>query len=206
MTDGGISPFPSKEQRGHVRESKKEAVLRTAVALFNERGFRATSLDDVAARLGVTKPVIYHYFGNKDQVLFCCLKLGMEQLAAAAEEARSHEGDSLDRLKAFLCRYAENNMDGFGRCVILTNDQELSDDSRKQFRALKRDIDQAMRRLIEEAADDGLIAVDDVRLTAFTIAGALSWVARWYDAAGPDSPATIAARMVETLVRGLAPR
>ncbi len=206
MTEDGASPFPSKEQRGHARESKKEAVLRTAVSLFNERGFRATSLDDVAARLGVTKPVIYHYFGNKDQVLFCCIKQGMEQMQAAAEDVRSHAGSSLDRLKAFLCRYAEINMDGFGRCVILTNDQDLSDDSRKQFRALKRDIDQAMRRLIEDAATDGLIAVDDVRMTAFTLAGALSWVSRWYDPAGPDSPASIAARMVETLVRGLAPR
>src|SRR3546814_6423581 len=64
------SPFASKAQRDQARNAKKEAVLRAAVDLFNERGFHATSLDDIASRLGITKKAIYNYFGNKDQVLF----------------------------------------------------------------------------------------------------------------------------------------
>src|SRR3546814_12889286 len=56
------SPFASKAQRDQTRNAKKEAVLRAAVDLFNERGFHATSLDDIASRLGITKPAHYHYF------------------------------------------------------------------------------------------------------------------------------------------------
>src|SRR3546814_12647541 len=91
------------------------AVLRAAVDLFNERGFHATSLDDIASRLGITKPAIYHYFGNKDQVLFHGLTVGMEQLRAAVDEARTHSGGGMDRLRAFLILYAEINMTAFGR-------------------------------------------------------------------------------------------
>lgn len=205
MTDR-TSPFASKEQRQRERASKQEAVLSAAVALFNERGFNATSLDDVASRLGVTKPVIYHYFGNKDQVLFHCLKIGMEQLSAAAEDARNHAGDGLDRLRAFLRRYAEINMTPFGRCVILTGDHELSTESRARFRALKRNIDTAMRALIAEGMADGTIAEADVRITAFTLAGALGWVARWYDEKGPFSARDLSGQMVDGLVNGLMPR
>jgi hypothetical protein len=51
-------------------------VLRAAVQMFNEKGFHQTSLDDVAARLGISKPTIYHYLGNKDQVLLECVTAG----------------------------------------------------------------------------------------------------------------------------------
>src|SRR5947209_1441666 len=75
-----ISPWPSREERDRDRELKREAVLRTAVGLFNEKGFHATSLDDVAEALKVTKPTIYHYFSNKDEVLFECVRRGVESI------------------------------------------------------------------------------------------------------------------------------
>ncbi|KAJ8135823.1 hypothetical protein OY671_010964 [Metschnikowia pulcherrima] len=62
------SPFQTPEQRQADRAAKRDAVSRAAVRMFNEKGFHQTSLDDVAARLGISKPTIYHYLGNKDQV------------------------------------------------------------------------------------------------------------------------------------------
>lgn len=79
--------------------------------MFNERGFHATSLDDVAASLGVTKPVIYHHLGNKDQVLLECVRVGLGQLRSAADESQRIDGSGLDRLTTFLRLYAEVTMD-----------------------------------------------------------------------------------------------
>src|ERR1700741_4448445 len=78
------SPFRTQAERAVEREQKREAVLRAAVRMFNSQGFHATSLDDVAASLGVSKPTIYHYLGAKDQVLLECLTYGVEQLLAVA--------------------------------------------------------------------------------------------------------------------------
>ena len=116
------------------REQKREAILQAAVRMFNSRGFHATSLDDVAASLGVSKPTIYHYLGNKDQVLLECLTRGLEQLQQEAEKARAGSGSGLDRLKQFLRRYAEINMSDFGRCVIRTDVTALSPESGERFR------------------------------------------------------------------------
>src|SRR3546814_2246117 len=63
----GSSPFRTVREREVERAEKRQAVLVAAVRMFNERGFHATSLDDVAASLGVTKPVIYHYLGNRSE-------------------------------------------------------------------------------------------------------------------------------------------
>lgn len=200
------SPFRTPEEREAEREQKREAVLRAAVRLFNARGFHAASLDDVAASLGVSKPTIYHYLGNKDQVLFECVTRGIEQLREAADAARAVPGTGLDRLCSFLRRYAEINMDDFGRCVIRTAEEALSPESATRFRALKREIDEAMRTLLREGMADGSIGSLDVKLTAFTLAGALNWPARWYREEDGSSPQEVAERMVDILACGLVPR
>lgn len=200
------SPFRSTEERLADREQKREAVLRAAVRLFNAHGFHAASLDDVAASLGVSKPTIYHYLGNKDQVLFECVTRGLEQLREAAADARAAPGTGLDRLRRFLRRYAEVTMDDFGRCVIRTSEEALSDESAGRFRALKREIDGAMRAMLSDAVADGSIGPIDVKLTAFTLAGALNWPARWHRPEGPEGADKVAASMVDILTNGLAPR
>ncbi len=197
------SPFRSAQARSEDRAVKRQALLTAAVRLFNERGFHATSLDDVAASVGVTKPLVYHYLGNKDQVLLECVSFGLAQLREVAEAARAEPGNGLDRLKAFLRRYAEVVMGEFGRCVIRTSDEMLTADSRARFRAAKREMDAAMREMIEAAVADGSIQVADVRLTAFTIAGALNWSARWHNDAAGQSRAETARDMVDILCAGL---
>lgn len=200
------SPFRTAEQRAMDRENKREAVLRAAVRLFNAQGFHAASLDDVAASLGISKPTIYHYLGNKEQVLLECVSRGLKMLRAASEAARAEPGSGLERLRHFLRRYAEINMDEFGRCVVRTGEELLSSEGAALFMARKGEIDRAMRDLIAEGVGDGSIAPLDVKLTAFTLAGALNWPARWYDPAGPMPAKAIAAQMVDILTIGLAPR
>ncbi|MGV3769680.1 MAG: TetR/AcrR family transcriptional regulator [Sphingobium phenoxybenzoativorans] len=200
------SPFRSKAERAHDRGQKREGVLRAAVRMFNARGFHATSLDDVAASLHISKPTIYYYLGNKDQVLLECVTRGLGELAEAAERVRETPGTGLERLRAFLFLYAKVNMDDFGRCVVRTGDECLVPKNAERFRMLKRRIDGAMRALIEEGMADGSIAPGDVKLIAFTLAGALNWPARWHDPAGPETPDQIAEKMVGILTAGLAPR
>lgn len=200
------SPFRTPAERIAQRERKREAVLRAAVRMFNSRGFHTTSLDDVAASLGISKPTIYHYLGNKDQVLLECVTRGVEQLRTAADAAHAEAGTGFDRLRIFLCRYAEIIMDDFGRCVIRTADEQLSDESSTRFRALKREIDSAMQALIAEGVADGSIAPTNVKLTAFTLAGALNWPARWHRPDGRLPADEVASQMVDILMRGLAPR
>jgi AcrR family transcriptional regulator len=198
------SPWPTREQRAEQREAKRDAVLRTAAALFQERGFSAASLDEVAARLNVTKPVIYRHFANKDQILFECVRMGLEQILEAAATAKAGPGKARDRLLALMRRYAVIMTEDAGMCVIRTGDHELSEPSRKQFRRLKRKIDRVIRSLIEEGIADGSIAPCDAKLTAFAIAGALNWIARWYRPNGGQSAEEVAAAMVALLQKLLA--
>lgn len=200
------SPFRNAEQRSRDRQAKKHALMEAAVRMFNTHGFHATSLDDVAASLGVTKPTVYHYLGNKESVLLECLRFGLKQLLDAATCARAKKGRAADRLYSFLIVYAQVNMSDFGRCVIRTPDEALSEQSREVLRGLKRQIHDEMRSLIAEGIGDRSIACDDPNLLAFTLAGALNWPARWFDDAYGHSSEETATRLVDNLAAGFLPR
>jgi len=200
------SPFRSAQQKLGDRAAKRQAVLRAAARMFNERGFHDTSLEDVAASLGITKPTIYHYLGSKDQVLLECVTIGVQQLLEACEQAESQEGKAIDQLRRFLIHYAQINMGDFGRCAVRTGEEALSPDSAAQLRILKRRLDTSVRKLIDDGIADGSIATSDSKLLAFALFGALNWPARWYDPNGAQSSEEIAIAMVDILAAGFSPR
>lgn len=200
------SPWPTKSDRDRTRALKREAVLNTAVRFFNEKGFHATSLDDVAVALNVTKPTIYYYFRSKDEVLFDCVQQGLAQVREAAERVEARGGTGRERLESLAHDYAICMTQPFCVCITRTADHELSPDSRDRFRALKREIDVMMRKVVQDGIADGSIAPGNARMITFTMAGALNWVARWFDPDGPMTSEEAASELVRILMNGVAPR
>lgn len=198
------SPWPEPGERARERAAKREAVLRTAARFFNEKGFHATSLGDVAAALNVTKPTIYHYFVNKDEILFECTRRGLDAIIEASRRSAGQGGTAAERLRRMLKAYATVMMDDYGICVARTQDHLLAEGSRKQFRALKREIDTLIRQVIAAGQEDGSLQVRDVRIATFTAAQALNGLGNWYNPDGPVSVDETARLVVATLMDGLA--
>ncbi len=83
-----------------------EQTLEVAHVLFAARGFAAVTMDDIAAEVGVTKPLLYNYFGNKEHLYVACMERAGDALFATIEETvrpSSNPGDLLsDGLRAFF--------------------------------------------------------------------------------------------------------
>ncbi|OWJ75099.1 TetR/AcrR family transcriptional regulator [Haematobacter genomosp. 1] len=205
MSKPALSPWSHSRQRSGERSRKQDAVLRTAARFFNERGYHATSLDDVAEALGVTKPTIYRYFANKDEILFECTRRGLNAIAASARDAAVAGDPAPKRLRAMLLAYARIMLDDFGICVARTQDHLLSPESRAAFRSLKREIDLLIRAVVAEGAAEGSLSTPDPRLAAFTFAGALNGLGAWFDPAGPMTAEEVATRTVDGLMQGVMP-
>ena len=133
-------------------------------------------------------------------------RLGLDAIRVAAEEARREGGTGRERLEALMRAYALVMTRDFGICVTRTSDDQLSEQSRVKFRALKREIDMILRSVIEEGMQDGSLAQGDARMISFTVAGSLNWVARWYRPDGAMSAGQVVDDVVATLMAGLAPR
>lgn len=202
--DGPASPWRKASERTREREIKREAVLRVAAQLFNEKGFHAVSLDEVAERLNVTKPTLYYYVKSKDEILAECVRSGLEQMRGAIARADEAGGTAIDKLVAAMRKYAEIVTMDFGKCLIRVGEDPLPPESRRAVRRLKAEIDLEFRHLIELGIAEGSLRDVDPKLAAFTLAGALSWIGRWYRADGELSPDQIAEQCIGVLMGGLA--
>ncbi|RYF82427.1 MAG: TetR/AcrR family transcriptional regulator [Comamonadaceae bacterium] len=197
------SPWVPANGRPQQRERKRQAVLQTAAQLFNERGFHATSLDDIAERLHVTKPTLYYYVKSKDEILLECVRSALELMRAGIAEVREGGGRALDQLIACMRIYAGIVMQDFGKCVIRIGEDPLPAPLKKELRRLKAGIDLEFRQLIEEGMREGSLARCDPKMAAFMLAGALSWVGRWYREDGTLTPAQITDQGIALLLGGV---
>ncbi len=200
------SPWRASGERLRDRELKRDAVIRAAARDFNRKGYHNTSLDDIARRLEVTKPTVYYYVTSKEQLLFECFRAGVEQIRAAFREVRQLEVPARERLNAVLRHYGEAVASEFGWCMVRAEEQDLSPAMSRHIKTLKSEIDQGIRRLIREGAQDGSIEPCDPKMTAFALAGALNWIAHWYREDQSLTGAQIAAAFVTVFEGGLRPR
>ena len=201
--DAASSPWAPVSHRERQREAKRNAVLQAAAQLFNERGFHATSLDDIAARLNVTKPTLYYYVKNKDEILLQCVGKGLAMMLEGIDASRAAGGKAIDQLMTCMQVYARIVTMDFGMCLIRVGDEQVPPESRKELRRLKSAIDQEFRRLVAEGVAEGSIQPCDPKITAFVIAGALSWIGRWYQPGGEYTAEQVAQQCIATLCDGV---
>jgi AcrR family transcriptional regulator len=200
------SPWRASRERRRDRELKREAVIRAAAREFNRKGYHNTSLDDIAARLEVTKPTVYYYVTSKEQLLFECFVAGIEQIRAAFRDVRQRAAPARERLQDVLRHYGEAVASEFGWCMVRAEDQDLAPAMSRHIKALKSEIDHGIRRLLREGIQDGSIEPCDPKMTAFALAGALNWIAHWYREDQSLTGTEIAAAFVTVFEGGLRPR
>lgn len=197
------SPWTAVPDRDQLRASKRDAVLRMAARMFNEKGFHATSLDELAERLHITKPTLYYYVKNKDEILFECVSIGLQMLEDAIQAERARGGRAIDQLVAAMRSYVQIVTQDYGMCIIRVGEDPLPPDSRRALRAFKAKLDAHFRELVRQGMEEGSIRPCDPKIAAFTVAGALSWIGRWYRPEGALDPEEIARQCIGLLAGGL---
>lgn len=173
---------PSKDE---LYESKRAALLREAAAAFNRRGFHATSLDEIAQNLGVTKAALYHYFPNKQTLLMACFEKAMDVAFDSLARARQQEATGRGRLRLTLALYLEQMLDELSACVVLMEENALTPPDHARMVQMRDRFEQALRDLVRDGIADGSIVACDPKLAMFTILGALNWIPKWFRHSGP---------------------
>src|SRR5215470_12055251 len=95
--------FPMAATPTRSRLSKADRMEQSLVAahtLFAERGYAAVTMDEIAAQVGVTKPLLYNYFGNKERLYIACMERAAESLTATIAAAVGEAGSPAAALGA----------------------------------------------------------------------------------------------------------
>ncbi len=109
------------------RAVRSEQLLDLAERLFAERGFQAASMDELARRAGVSKPVIYDHFGSKEQLFATCVRRTGEALAERVATALSEETDPRARLRAGSIAYFRFLREQLEAWIVLFDEDGLRD-------------------------------------------------------------------------------
>jgi AcrR family transcriptional regulator len=201
-----VSPWPVRKNTQRNRDVKREAVIRAAAQAFNACGYHNTSIDEIAAALNVTKPTIYYYVANKEQLLLECILTGLERVLEPFRRPREDGVTARVQLNRMMRHYAEAIASEYGWCMVRAEDLGLAPASLWRIKGLKSEIDQGIRRLLEEGVRDGSIQTEDLKMTSFALAGALNWIAHWYRENQSMTPADIAEAFIRIFNLGLVPR
>lgn len=189
--------------RAEQRNRKRQAVLRAAAPAFNASGFANTSMDDVAAALGVSKPTLYQYFRSKQEILYECHLLALHHGEGGLAQAHQHEGSGFDKLLVYAERFMRGFFDDLGACTVHLDVRSLSDENREEIVRRRDAVSDGVEALIAMGVRDGSIADCEPKLAALFVFGVVNWMSVWYRAGGTSTPENIAATFLRFFRCGL---
>lgn len=181
----------------------REEILSSAIRLFAERGYRAVTIDDVAANLGYTKSVVYYYFENKNEILWQIFSRIFDTFFSSIEAIRKQNLPSRDALGKMIQQHALNVMKNRDTTAIYNREEsELDPQQKRQVRQMKREYDALFESVFQKGVSEGHFREMPPHVAVGGMLGMCNWLYIWYDENGPLSPEQIAEHFTTLLSDG----
>jgi AcrR family transcriptional regulator len=193
--------------RETVVDSRQE-ILRTAARLFQQRGYDATSMNDVAAALKLSKGGLYHHFQSKDEILFEIMNHAMEITQERVLNPVRGIADPEERLRALIRLHIEVVLSPRDReiTVMLHENHPLPPTLRKRINSRKKEYIHFLENLIGEVQEKGRqqtkIKVSP-RAAAFALLGMINWIYQWYKPEGELQAQNLAPQFTDLIFGGI---
>jgi TetR/AcrR family transcriptional regulator len=183
---------------------RRTEILKSAAAAFRRRGYHGASVDEIASALEMTKGNLYYYFKNKEEILYACHEYSLDLLLALMDEVKSEAIPPDAKLRKLVLAFVHTILDELHGTALTLDPESLSPPLFKRVIA-KRDLfDKGMREIIQQGIDQGAFVPGDPKMIEFAIMGAVNWISKWYDPAGPATSDQIGEAFANYLVGGLA--
>lgn len=206
-SQAGSDAAARMSRRNHRKSRERwNSILEAATALFHERGFAGTSMQDISERVGVKKGSLYYYFQSKEQLLFEILRDLHHGGGALADAVSFESADPLGELRGFLaqiCIYAGKHAD---RLRIFERDFDFLDAGQQRRIIAERFMyRRTATALIERAVVMGQVSAGlHVKSAAQAVLRAAATVSEWYRPDGALTIEQIATQTARLMVAGLA--
>lgn len=188
--------------RDEILAYKRERILEEAVKLFYARGFNGTTLDDIAAELGVTKPFIYTHFRSKVDLLAALCTPTIEMSLAAVEAGAAMPGTAAERLFHAVAEFTKVVLQRQANIAIYFREEKnLSKTALDEINGLRKRFDRTLSDLLEHGVRTNEFDVPDVRLAALGIGGMISWAYTWHRPSGRLTLDEMGAEMARLALR-----
>lgn len=158
-----------------------DRILEAATMLFEQQGYRATTLDDIARKAGMAKPTVYQHVGSKSEMLETIFARVLNRMDENFTDLELVD-DPLVQLTTFIRNYVSSviELQPYYR-IFFNESRELPARTRRTFHSWSAQMTDRMVRLVTVAQEEGVVRTDvEPRLVVYLVVGMLSSICRWY--------------------------
>lgn len=167
---------------------KKEEILRSAAAIFAEKGYHGTTMEEVAAKLLMTKGSMYYYFKNKDALLFHCHQMIMDKSIVTMEEILNSPLTWTEKLTNAIKAHVQLATSEKSMFMVMDKpNQHFTDEYLQEILASRTKYAQYFDQILLEGIRSKEFQNIDVKMVRMIILGALNWIQEWYSPEGEKS-------------------
>ena len=205
---GGPLPDERRQRPRRPRNVDPQAaarveILQSAAALFRRRGYHGATVEEIAASLEMKKGNLYYYFKNKEAILFACHQYSLDRLMETLVDIEASHAAPDAKLRQLIVAFVHTILDELQGTALFLDLEALTPSHRRAVIARRDQFDRALRRIVSQGIESGLFPGADAKLLSFAILGAVNWIPRWFNPAGPASSQEVADRFANFLVAGL---
>ncbi len=184
--------------------SRKEQVIRKAAELFREKGYAASSMRDLAQKLGIEAASLYSHIKSKEEILqSLCFDMAGE-FRKSLEEVEKTKGPASEKLRRGIIGHIEvMAKDLTASAVFMNEHRHLSQPYLRQFLLLRINYINRFKDIIAEGIESGEFKDIDKKLAVMTLFSSLNWMPQWYDPQSNIVPESLGQQLSDMLVNGL---
>ncbi|NND95027.1 MAG: TetR/AcrR family transcriptional regulator [Flavobacteriales bacterium] len=161
--------------------SRKEQIKQVAAHMFRKRGYKATSMRDIASEMGMEAPSLYNHIAGKQQILSELLMMIANAFTEGMKQIKSSPLDSLQKLERLIKLHVDITIDHTDAVSLLTNEWvHMEGINARKFKKLKNDYEKDFKRILETCVFEGKLKKVNVDLALFSILSTLRWLYSWY--------------------------
>ncbi|RLL46849.1 TetR/AcrR family transcriptional regulator [Oceanobacillus piezotolerans] len=183
-------------------EKKKEEIIQSALSIISEKGYHATTMEDIAAKLLMTKGSVYYYFKDKQDLVYKSQKMLLEQSISNIEEILIEDLPIVEKLEKTMVVHIEYLItERTGFTMGARPEQIFKDDQLIDILDLRAKYSKYIDSLITLGIESGYFHKVDVKIVRNIILGAMNYVIEWYSPEGSKNKEELAKSISDYLLR-----
>lgn len=184
------------------QEARRRDLLAAAARLYAGRGYRATSMNDLAREIGLSKPALYHYVRSKEQLLSELYADVLLDNTSAVTRIVAAAPTPVAALRAVIVQRVVYTCENQALLTVFFQEEShLPPAELERVTAARRTYDEAVLAIVEQALAERALAITvPARIYVNTLIGAANWVYRWYDPAGRLGPQALGEEVATALL------
>ena len=182
----------------------REEILEAAAQIFRQKGYHATSMQDIAMAVNLQKASLYYHVSSKQEILLALLDKALDLLTTDMQNIVALPLSADEKLKQAICVYLTALAEHSDLAAVLLLEHRSLDPDLRQSHFPRRDrFERLWRDLIQEGVDQGLFHSEDPNMAARAVLGVMNWTITWYRPGGSMTADEIGRFFADLFLNGL---